>query len=88
MVIVTVEIEYVPPKAIFTSYIGCSVELWLFVKQHLLVVDATDRQVLPRKALRLKMEETFIIFNICIFKMYWRMLMLKIESAISQLSTL
>ena len=48
MVIVTVEIEYVPPKAIFTSYIGCSVELWLFVKQHLLVVDATDRQVLPR----------------------------------------
>ena len=88
MVIVTVEIEYVPPKAIFTSYIGCSVELWLFVKQHLLVVDATDRQVLPRKALRLKMEETFIIFNIFIFKMYWRMLVLKIENAISQLSTL
>ena len=88
MVIVTVEIEYVPPKAIFTSYIGCSVELWLFVKQHLLVVDATDWQVLLRKALRLKMEETFIIFNIFIFKMYWRMLVLKIENAISQLSTL
>ena len=43
MVIVTIEIEYVPPKAIFPSYICCSVELWLFVKQHLLVVDATDR---------------------------------------------
>ena len=86
MVIVTVEIEYVPPKAIFPSYICCSVELWLFVKQHLLVVDATDRQGLLRMALSLKVEVTFIILNVNenvnVFEN------VNDESALSQLSTL
>ena len=59
----------------------------LWSNTYLLLTQQTG-QVLPRKALRLKMEETFIIFNIFVFKMYWRMLVLKIENAISQLSTL
>ena len=59
----------------------------LWSNTYLLLTQQTG-QVLLRMALRLKMEETFIIFNIFIFKMYWRMLVLKIENAISQLSTL